>query len=255
VETETETGWVHWLVVAVFLASAVWFFVGTGSLDSTATEIIETDPATIPIVPAVEITPQPRRKMQSDPPMVTIGMFTRTCNDCHDLFKAPVDFSKHLIQHQDIILDHGLNDRCYNCHDRDDRSKLALRNEETIGYAESPRLCAKCHGPTFRDWEQGMHGRTNGYWNKDLGEQHRLKCVECHDPHAPAYPTFTPMPAPHSLRMGEQHGAGTLHELIDELDPLQHWRTQIKNEHESDSDANTEDHEDADESSHTEEGG
>ncbi len=100
------------------------------------------------------------------------------------------------------MLDHGLNDRCLNCHDHENRDRLRLHGTKTIGFDDVQELCAKCHGPTFRDWELGIHGRTNGYWDEASGEARKLLCTECHDPHAPAFPDIAPLPGPNTLRMG-----------------------------------------------------
>jgi hypothetical protein len=64
---------------------------------------------------------------------------------------------------------------------------------------ESPALCGSCHGPTYRDWEAGVHGRTSGYWQRDLGSIDRKVCTSCHNPHSPAFPSRPPAPGPHPL--------------------------------------------------------
>src|SRR5436190_5125 len=56
-----------------------------------------------------------------------------------------------------------------------------------------------CHGPTYRDWEIGIHGRKSGYWDKRLGAAVRQDCTSCHDPHSPAFPSLTPGPGPNPL--------------------------------------------------------
>ena len=65
--------------------------------------------------------------------------------------------------------------------------------------AESPPLCGSCHGPTYRDWEAGVHGRTGGYWDRSLGPINRQICVDCHNPHHPKIPPRKPAPGPHPL--------------------------------------------------------
>ena len=96
-----------------------------------------------------------------------------------------------------------------------------LQSKESIPYSGVTRLCAGCHGPTYRDWERGMHGRTDGYWDETLGEPHRLSCTECHDPHWPRIPAMepvAPLPPPHTLRMDlHEKREGFKHE---ERDPL-----------------------------------
>jgi formate-dependent nitrite reductase cytochrome c552 subunit len=99
-----------------------------------------------------------------------------------------------------------MNAQCYNCHSNQNRNKLILKGGEEVSYRDVQLLCASCHGPTFRDWEKGMHGRTNGYWDSTKGESVRLVCTQCHDPHTPRFGTLVPLPGPSTLRM--ERGGG-----------------------------------------------
>jgi hypothetical protein len=54
-------------------------------------------------------------------------------------------------------------------------------------------LCAKCHGTIYRDWKAGVHGRENGYWNTQLGDKTKLRCIQCHDPHSPKFKDMKPL--------------------------------------------------------------
>ena len=99
---------------------------------------------------------------------------------------------------------HGLNTWCLSCHHSENRDAFVDDRGEEIPWDQPQLLCAKCHGPVFRDWQHGAHGRTNGYWDKSQGEQTRRKCIECHDPHQPPFPPMRPAPGPNTLRMGPQ---------------------------------------------------
>ena len=165
------------MVGVIFFAAAAWFVFG--SHDSVPPR---TEPA---VVGAAAIDPAPLRTVLGDPPRIDIGGYMQTCSECHDIFESRPDAEVNLLQHQHIVLDHGLNDRCYNCHSEEDRDKLVLHGEREIGYDEVETLCAKCHGPTFRDWERGMHGRTKARWDAAPGATERLLCTECHDPPRP----------------------------------------------------------------------
>jgi hypothetical protein len=149
-----------------------------------------------------QVKPGARRAAESDPPMYTAGGFDHRCNACHRLFRSRPAASTQPVQHTEIVLNHGLNNRCYNCHDRKDREKVVLMRGTLGGFDQATELCAKCHGPVYRDWQAGTHGKTLGSWMK--AGQRRLICTECHDPHAPAYPSFQPLPGPGTLRMGDQ---------------------------------------------------
>ena len=180
----------------VFFALALWFLLGSGS---AAPEI----PETPPIAPG-DVSAEPLRRILTDPPRVEIGGYAQRCSDCHALFESPPEPVGALRQHENVVLDHGLNDRCLNCHSTRDRDRLVLHGEREIGYDDVVQLCAKCHGPTFRDWERGIHGKTLGSWDVGSPELRRLVCTECHDPHAPAFSSIPPLPGPRTLRMGDQ---------------------------------------------------
>jgi mono/diheme cytochrome c family protein len=91
------------------------------------------------------------------------------------------------------------NDNCFNCHDPEGLDTLKTRDGRKLAITDSTLLCANCHGPTYRDWEAGIHGRTSGHWDRQLGSITRQDCVSCHDPHAPAFPFLKPAPGPHPL--------------------------------------------------------
>ena len=193
--------WVHPLIVIVFLALVPWFFWGPNPLDHDALRVLNSRTAQLENIPATRVVVQPHRGMLSDPPMIKIGAYSHQCQECHQLFESPPETTRPLQQHQKIVLNHGMNDRCFNCHDREDRNRLALNGDRTIGYGDVEMLCSKCHGPTYQDWKKGIHGRNDGYWNRERGTPIHRKCTECHDPHSPAFGAWPLMPGPNSLRV------------------------------------------------------
>lgn len=200
--TDDVTPLFGWVIGPVFLALGAWiFFVSPpGVVPKPKAELVSKD----------DIRPGARRTPMGDPPQVKIGGYEHACVECHRLFESPSVQHEQRVQHTDIQLHHGMNANCFNCHDRRDRSRLVLYTGTTIGFDEVPRLCSQCHGTVFRDWQKGMHGKTMGSWDETSGKQYRLKCNECHDPHSPAYPKFTPLPPPNTLRMGEQLPYGSV---------------------------------------------
>lgn len=141
------------------------------------------------------------------------------CYACHDKAKPPqvkMDENHNVIlpdEHKDLNLAHGRNkrnDHCYNCHDSANLDQLLTRDGRRLKLTEAIQLCGSCHGPTLRDWEAGIHGRTSGYWNRQLGEATKQECTSCHDPHSPAFPSRPPAPAPHALHPNP--GPTTAHE-------------------------------------------
>ncbi|MHC4413776.1 MAG: hypothetical protein ACYS0G_00675 [Planctomycetota bacterium] len=177
-----------------------------------------------------DITTEPLRRVLSDPPSIVVGSYRFTCLECHGLFESTPRTPGRLTQHMHIVLDHGLNDECLNCHDRYYRNKLALASGDVVSFTEAARLCAECHGTAYRDWQKGMHGRANGYWDATRGVRRQLTCTECHDPHAPALKPMRALPGPDTLRMGEPPEPGKV-EHIRKRNPLRQWGTAGRDAH------------------------
>jgi hypothetical protein len=116
------------------------------------------------------------------------------CSECHDPTDE-VNTTPHPVdEHEDIIFEHDAENRwCLDCHDEKNRDKLHLANGKLIDFTESHKLCGQCHGPKYRDWKAGDHGKRTGMWN---GKKEYLLCVHCHDPHSPSIKGLTPKPPP-----------------------------------------------------------
>lgn len=122
--------------------------------------------------------------------------FTYSCMECHQSIETRRGPKRLLAEHEDIILDHGRNNDCLNCHHPENRDAYVDYADGEISSKTPQLLCAKCHGPTYRDWEAGIHGRRSGHWDLAAGEQKRLACIQCHDPHRPQFAPMAPMPGP-----------------------------------------------------------
>ncbi len=138
-------------------------------------------------------------------PEYEVAVFRYECSDCHRILRPSTETYRTLIQHTEIELEHGINSRCLNCHHPTNRDVFVDDFGNEIPWNQPQLVCAKCHGPVYRDWQNGAHGRTNGYWLETAGPQSRRKCIECHDPHRPPFPALHPAPGPHTLRMTPQH--------------------------------------------------
>ena len=204
---------VKWLVGLVFVGLAGVFYFGPAS--------VEIPLAKSDAVVSEQINPAPLRKLLGDPPMAKVNYYERTCQDCHQIFQSPEIPLATLFQHSEIVFDHGINEGCFNCHYRENRNMLVLRTGEQVPFTQVERLCRQCHGTTYRDWQKGMHGKTLGYWNQTKGQSRRLRCSECHDPHAPAFDAFVPLPGPDTLRMGQEPEGGHVGQGTN--NPLRTW--------------------------------
>lgn len=134
--------------------------------------------------------------------------FTYHCSECHTSL-VPLAHQQEVIPvHNNVTLSHGLNTRCINCHHPKNRDVYVDHEGGEIPAEEPARLCSKCHGPTYREWELGIHGRQNGYWSAELGERKKLLCIQCHDPHNPAFKPMVPEPPPQRTRFASDSHEG-----------------------------------------------
>jgi uncharacterized CHY-type Zn-finger protein len=164
----------------------------------------------IPLVDVTFLETTPWRQTFADLIAAKEDLSDFDCYACHEKSKPPpilFDENHKIIipdEHSNIVMGHGSHDRnnlCYNCHNEADLLTIQVRDGRELKLSDSVPLCGSCHGPTYRDWEAGAHGRMSGTWN-GTGETTRLACANCHDPHAPRIPSRPPAPGPHTL-----HGA------------------------------------------------
>lgn len=148
--------------------------------------------------------------LDKTPPRETQGLdiikmgWTYNCMECHKLLEAKWHFDRPLTEHRNLQLDHGNNRFCLNCHHPTNRNAFVDYDGSEIRETEVVMLCAKCHGPTHRDWKAGVHGRRNGYWNVQKGIQTQLRCIQCHDPHDPKFKPVKPLAPPRYPKRASQ---------------------------------------------------
>jgi NAD-dependent SIR2 family protein deacetylase len=122
-----------------------------------------------------------------------------SCATCHSTTEPNrANRSADLDQfHQGLQFQHG-DISCHSCHNPDDYNTLRLADGRAIEFPDVMQLCSQCHGPQARDYRNGSHGGMTGHWDLTKGPRSRNNCVDCHDPHTPAYPivkpVFPPMP-------------------------------------------------------------
>jgi len=136
-----------------------------------------------------------------------LNQFMYQCKVCHVDLKAPTyeceknlnvpgTFHMPFGAHKDMAFNHGLNMRCFNCHNCSNLGTYINFDGSEIPGDKPVLLCRKCHGVLYRDWQAGIHGRTNGYWDASRGPQIKLECNQCHNPHQPHFPPLVPRPSP-----------------------------------------------------------
>ena len=127
--------------------------------------------------------------------------FVYRCKECHRDFNTVIRSHLPFGAHKDMAFNHGLNLRCYNCHNFKNLETYVDFDGSEIPNNKPVLLCRKCHGVTYRDWIAGAHGRINGYWNESRGAQIKLECNQCHNPHQPHFPRLVPRPPPSQARI------------------------------------------------------
>jgi hypothetical protein len=163
-----------------------WLFLGGLCVACSGNPVERRQPGADQTPASTTLTVEPRSQL----------IPTYPCSQCHSkLTPNPTRrqlATFHVIRNAE--LDHG--DRslwCYQCHSVKNIDKLVTANGSLISFDEANQLCGSCHGDKGRDWRDGIHGMTQGYWR---GPKRRKLCTHCHNPHNPWFPTIVPEPPP-----------------------------------------------------------
>jgi formate-dependent nitrite reductase cytochrome c552 subunit len=117
------------------------------------------------------------------------------CSSCHATTTPNID-TRATIEldefHQGLKYVHG-NLTCLSCHNAKNYDTLRLADSRSVEFPNVMTLCSQCHGPQRRDYDMGLHGGMNGHWDLARGGRTRNTCINCHDPHAPAFPLVMPV--------------------------------------------------------------
>jgi nitrate reductase cytochrome c-type subunit len=137
----------------------------------------------------------------SGPPRVATGLtdlhgseVTVSCSTCHSTRqsnhqnKTAKDLGEF---HGELKFSHGTIS-CLSCHNEGDYDALKLADGTRVEFTDVMTLCAQCHGPQMKDYQHGVHGGMNGYWDLTRGPRVKNNCIDCHKPHAPQFPKMQP---------------------------------------------------------------
>ncbi len=112
------------------------------------------------------------------------------CNLCHEKIQTdltPRELSNAPENHI-FELEHG-NFWCFACHNPENRDTFILVNGSEPSFKEMPVLCSQCHGVTYKDWKNQIHGRWVGNISNAAPD---ATCTDCHNPHD-VNPAFEPI--------------------------------------------------------------
>lgn len=118
------------------------------------------------------------------------------CTECH--VQGQIKNKEN--PHQDQSLNHAefKEMNCFSCHNKNERNFLRS-NEKRLPFQLSPQLCYQCHSQQYQDWKHGAHGKRIGVW---AGKRVIQSCVDCHNPHDPAWKKRFPVRKPQVKRPG-----------------------------------------------------
>lgn len=121
-----------------------------------------------------------------------------TCHSQRTPARLPSSTAELREFHQGLTFAHGPL-ACGSCHLIGDQRSLHLADGARIDMREALLLCRQCHGPQARDYDHGSHGGMTGHWDLSVGGRTRNHCVDCHDPHVPAFQPSRPVLPPRDL--------------------------------------------------------
>lgn len=159
----------------------------------------------------------PTVKLTTADPQGRVGEIA--CSTCHSVREPNYETrtAGDLDQfHQNMPFGHGKL-ACYACHNPEDADSLRLADTSRVEFADVMTLCSQCHGQQATDYKHGAHGGMNGYWDLTRGPRTRNNCIDCHDPHVPAFPKMQPTFKPRDRFLDANHvkdashsGAGSI---------------------------------------------
>lgn len=132
------------------------------------------------------------------------------CVTCHSLrtpTQLPTTMADLTEFHAGLRFTHG-DLSCGSCHVVGDQRAVRKADGTTVDLRDAMVLCRQCHGPQARDYDHGAHGGMTGHWDLSVGGRTRNNCVDCHDPHAPAFEPTRPVlpPRDHGLTRSPANG-------------------------------------------------
>jgi len=126
------------------------------------------------------------------------------CATCHSMRRPerlPTSTTELDEFHQGLRFQHG-ELPCAACHVIGDQRSLHRADGGLVPLRNAMVLCRQCHGPQARDYDHGAHGGMTGHWDLSAGARVRNNCVDCHDPHVPAFQPTRPVLLPRDRQRG-----------------------------------------------------
>lgn len=194
---------------AIVVGTGAWWVVAANRPAESSPDLVA---SAEPVRHAVHV------RQPDGPPRVATGKVdfrgqpvTVSCTTCHATRTPDAsNFAGEQLDefHQGLVVKHG-ELTCLSCHNNNDYDTLRHADGRSIEFTNVMTLCAQCHGPQKRDYDHGSHGGMNGHWDLTRGPRTRNNCIDCHDPHAPAYPVVRPVFKPRDRNPaanGSDHG-------------------------------------------------
>ncbi len=202
---------------ALALLGTAWLLEGSpaeSTYGSAAHGATDEGTAPEPALHAVVIRPGPATpKVLATLPQTGGVPAMVSCSTCHatrrpDVTNASAEALNEF--HQGLRYRHG-DLSCLSCHNAANYDTLRRADGTAIEYPNTIQLCAQCHGPQYRDYQNGSHGGMTGHWDLRAGGRVRNTCTDCHDVHSPAYPQVQPVFPPVDRGARQQRDRAAVH--------------------------------------------
>ena len=149
-------------------------------LPVTGLPVVARLPATQPAVglPRTRISTPRRRGGRMTRPRRMGGRNNRTV-ECHRLLTARWHHDRPMAEHRDLVLEHGKQPVLPELPSPTNRKRVRRLRRRGSPKPTWSTLCAKCHGPIYRDWEAGVR-LSNGFLEPPDGRSDiRCSCIQC----------------------------------------------------------------------------
>jgi hypothetical protein len=158
-----------------------------GASDGAGSDFVATNDKVFPVI-VRKLSGPPLIELHGVDPQGRTGQVA--CSTCHSIREPNFEnvTAETLDEfHQRMTFEHG-KITCYACHDPKNADALRLADGKAIGFEEAMVLCSQCHASQATAFAHGAHGGMNGFWDLSRGPQLKNNCIDCHDPHSPAFP-------------------------------------------------------------------
>lgn len=190
--------WLAWLVLVILATGCTLVIALSQKSGVPAVGLPPSDAPSVELHPVVIQPGPPTPRLDTGLKDYAGKPVSAACSSCHATTRPNItrNTAADLFQsHRGLNYQHG-GLTCLSCHNASNYDTLRLADSRPVEFPDVMSLCAQCHGTQKRDYDHGTHGGMNGHWDLTKGGRVRNHCINCHDPHHPAFPLVQPVLPP-----------------------------------------------------------